>query len=1085
MTRPRRARRHAPVGLDQLEHRRLLAGPPTAVWVGQVLQDLAGGSAPGAGNGVQDVRVALSGLSADRRISTVDVLGYGGGEWVVNIGPYTRFNAALVRSEGSTTADLFLDPYQSETGREFTVRLGYDDGGSDTINLIGGTADANLRMPTAAVRAGWVGQDGRDLTGPTAAVGPDGYMDVHFSIAGLFPGTAVRSVTVVGTTGAGWSAGLNPLVMNNAEFFRNAADPTRGDLYFSPDSDLGGKTLAVTVVYADDKVDQTTLTAQPTDPALSMSWPAAPTLEWGLVQVAWLGQDGLWLSGRGDVHLAVSGIPAGRTVAAAMLSNQAGVAWYQARPGSGLSTTDPNVRPLGFRAGAGPDRIDLGFGPVRDETGAMLTLVLTLDDGRLLASRFAGGPCDPGLRAVGPAATTVVAHPGDDLNDLAARFGHIRLVAGVYPMDRPLVLGAPVEIRAAPGTTLVFAQGPNDPAWTAAIKVLVSHVTLDGFAVRFAGPVRWASNISYGPAVVGSLDNYDAWVPDPRLDLTFTNLDLQVPPPTTAWEEAPRLFRLNTAESGRIADNVLRGGTTEVFGGPWVISGNDYRGTPPGTFAYDAFAMRFTHDVTLIGNHASPAGPSGKTWRFLVQTGGGVGDTVLNNTVEGIGMRDDDTVANPNCPELVLTESYRLHYEGTVASVSADGRVARIFEPQGGPARTGDVLAVLSGPQAGQWRLVAQALGPSTYLLDSPITPGRFAVSLATGFVGETYQGNTIDASASTGADLLVLAGNHYGTRVVGNQLIGGRRAFRITAVPTEQPGDWGWSHAPFLGATVAGNTVRDSLLGGQLDVERNGYTKSATGRVYFSGAFQSNTGVWSQAFLDRRAGLNPGMPPRLVTVGNGLIADPGELVLSASDNRVDGPAGLVSSPTLQVVAGTLDGQRVRNLGVVLPAVTAGSNPPPGSVGGSASGAVHVKPADAPDPLGEEPPSAPAPAVVPAPSPPARLVPVGWHRRWDRFPRPGTAAPVIRRTGPGLPGGRAQRSLRTFWVISRSQTLHHFQRLAPTASSRCDLAIETVRNQILTSPSDALSSLAQRAKWSRFVPAFAAAFLPFPLDSAR
>src|SRR5262249_34683757 len=74
----------------------------------------------------------------------------------------------------------------------------------------------------------------------------------------------------------------------------------------------------------------------------------------------------------------------------------------------------------------------------------------------------------------------------------------------------------------------------------------------------------------------------------------------------------------------------------------------------------------------------------------------------------------------------------------------------------------------------------------------------------------------------------------------------------------------------------------------------------------------------------------------------------------------------------------------------------------------------------------------------------------------------------------------AQRSLRIFWVISRSQTLHHFQRSVPTISSRWALAMLMVRNQILVSPPPAFSSLAQRAKCSMFVPALTAG--RFPLD---
>ncbi|MFO0907596.1 MAG: hypothetical protein U0794_04410 [Isosphaeraceae bacterium] len=340
--------------------------------------------------------------------------------------------------------------------------------------------------------------------------------------------------------------------------------------------------------------------------------------------------------------------------------------------------------------------------------------------------------------------------------------------------------------------------------------------------------------------------------------------------------------------------------------------------------AYDA-AGHATHDVVIQGNRAEPLGPAGKTWRFLVMTQSGLNDTVLNNTVVGIGMLDGDTIPNPNAPEIILTEAYRLHYEGLVARISPDGLVIQVYGVQNGPARTGDVLSILSGPQAGQWRMIAQAIGPDTYVLDSPIQPGSFAISIATGFVNETYQGNTIDIRGSTHADALVLAGNQFGARVIGNTIQGGNHAFRISAVPTEMPNIWGWSHAPFLGATILGNTVQDSMVGGYVDVERNTYTKSSAGRVYFTGSFQFNTGLWTSAFVARRAAAGLSTQPVLVTVGNGLMLDPEELVLTASGNQVSGPSTVVNGPTFLVLGARLNGQLVRNQGIVLSAFGAAS----------------------------------------------------------------------------------------------------------------------------------------------------------------
>jgi hypothetical protein len=1034
MTRPTRKRRFAFPGLERLESRCLLAGSPSAVWLGQDGHDFVGGATPGAGNGVQDVHIALSNLPANLSIATVEVIGDGGGEWVVNIGPYNQYNGDLFRTPSATTADLYIDPYQVETGRKFFVTLGYNDGTSANFQFEGGTANPNLWMPADAVSTTWVGQDGKDLTGLGPSVGPDGFVDAHLTLSHLYSGSAISDVTVTRASGTGWSSGLNPGLLNNADFIPDNADPTSGDLYFSPDTNLAGQVMTVTVTYADGKVAQSTLTAGPTNPTLPDPAPAPVTITWGTFQVQWLGQDGLALSGPGDVHLALSGLPAGRTVVSATLSDEAGFDWFSAQSGSGITAADPNAQPLGFRTSADPTRLDLGFGPVRDETGATLTVLLTLDDGSRLATRINGNSCDPSLRAPDIAATSVVAYPGDDLNDLAARYGTVRLTAGLYPMDQPLVLGRPVTITAGPGVTLLFAQAPTAPTWTAAIKVLVSHVTLNGFAVRFAGPVRWTTNISFGPAVIGTIDNFDAWVNDPRVDLTFTDLDLQIPPPSSSWEEAPSLFRLNSGSCGRIADNLLKGGTTEVENGPWLIAGNTYIGTLPDTYAYQAFGGQNTHDVTITDNHVEPVGPSGKTWRFLTMTQSGLGDTVLDNTVVGIGMLDTDTVANPNCPELLLTEAYQLHYEGQLASVSSDGRVVQIYAPQGRAARTGDVLAILSGPQAGQWRMIAQVIGPNTYVLDGSITPGKFAVSLATGFVNETYQGNTIDASGSTLAQDFVLAGNQYGARIVGNTLIGGQVGFRLVSTASEAPVVWGWSHTPFLGATIMGNTVENSVLGSQIDVERNAYTKSGAGRVEFTGSFVLNTGLWTSAFLAQRSALGVTTPPVLVTVGNALCADPGELVLTESGNQVGGPSSVVSGPTIEVVAATLNGQSTRNQGVVLSvvpgplsssiAIATGPAPKAAAVvatpGPPAAAIVPSKMPDVADPPPSQTAGAPA-AAAPRPVRHAwkRPVPAPPRRTPRAAPRPPAAQSLIpRRTGATHPAAREP-------SMPRIRTYHH------------------------------------------------------------
>ncbi len=364
---------------------------------------------------------------------------------------------------------------------------------------------------------------------------------------------------------------------------------------------------------------------------------------------------------------------------------------------------------------------------------------------------------------------------------------------------------------------------------------------------------------------------------------------------------------------------------TELNGGPWVITGNDYLGPVPDTYALAAFATHSTHNLTLSDNTIAPSGPTGKTWRFLVMTQQGFNDVVSNNTVIGVGPMDSDTVVDPNASEIILTEAYTVHYEGMVSSISPDGLTIQIPPPQGTEARTGDIVAILTGPQAGQWRTIAQVINPQTYVLNTPITPGSFAVSLDTGFVNETFQGNTINAIGSSTAQDMVLVGSQFGVTVANNTFEGGLSGFKLTATPSEVPVVWGWTHDPFLSATITGNTIQDTVQGGILDVEHSSYTTADAGRVYFTGSFLNNTGIWTAPFLAAQSAAGNHGQPVFVTVGDSLSVDPGELVLTESGNQVSGPSGVVAGATFQVDSATINGQAVRNTGEVLPIV--GSSP--------------------------------------------------------------------------------------------------------------------------------------------------------------
>jgi hypothetical protein len=904
----------------------LVAAPgPSGVWIGQDGQDRVGPSSVAKPSDVQDIHIVLDGLPPGRAVVHAAISGEGADEWQYK-GKWGPWAAVLEQEPGSRRADLFIEPARVETGRRFTIKLRYDDGGSSDLVVQGRRANPRLWMPGAAFAAAWIGQEAGDCVGSGPGVGPDGLQDAHLALRGLSAGFEVKSLLVEGPAGTRWRFGINAEGDSNAELVRDPKEPAKAELYIQPTGDLSGQRLTLTMTYAHGRKDSTTVLAGPTEPSRRMPAIRLPEPIAHSMTARWLGQDRAPGARPGDVHLTLAGIPSGRSIAAAALGDAVKGYWvYRARPGdSGAIPPAGDEAPLLLQAGADPARADLFFAPERDETGAMLTLRLVFADGTLALVRLPGNSCDLRQRAPELAGSTGEARPGDDLQDMVDRHRTVKLTPGSYHFTRPLVLSQTVALLGAPGATLVFTQGADQPPWPAAITVCKSRTTLDGFAVRFAGPVRWKTDFPWGPALVGVTDANDG---SPRVGLSFTRLDLEAPPAAnpSGWEDAPRTFRLVNARSGRVANNRIRGGTIELCEGPWEIVDNDYLGTLPGTVSYCVIGAHYCYDLVVRGNQARSVAPSGKTWRFLVMTGSGSGDRIEDNVVTGIGPRDDDTIPPANASEIVLTEAYHLHFEGKPAAIGADGLIVGLGQgkPLGGSPRPGAVVAVLSGSQAGQWRRITQVLDPVTFLLDEPLPAGTDRILVATGFVNETFARNTIDSRGSSNAGNMILAGNHYGTRVLDNHLKGAGDAFQLTAYPTESPGIWGWSHAPFLGALIAGNTLEDALKGGTVGVLHSDAAKSSRGRTYMTATVRDNTVRWTPEFFaqERRRGAKA-LPPGL-TIGFRPALDPGELALTTHNNRLDAPATARSAVTVRVHAAILNGKRTVNQGFTLTPVSA------------------------------------------------------------------------------------------------------------------------------------------------------------------
>ena len=435
---------------------------------------------------------------------------------------------------------------------------------------------------------------------------------------------------------------------------------------------------------------------------------------------------------------------------------------------------------------------------------------------------------------------------------MSRHIANIHLAAGTYLMSAPLNLNYPVKITANPGASLVFSPSPSNPSWTnasGAIGVWASHVSLDGFAISFQGDsASWAYTGSTTRAVIQSAGNGNGG----KVDLSFTNLNIQAPAAHTAGEEAVHLMNFDSSDSGQIVGNTLKGGTISLWSGPWQILNNDYRGTPSNTVSYSVFFIRSEHDVLIQGNHLHSVAPAGVTYRFLLfgasDTGRGFNDVIQNNTVDGgIGRPTKD---NSNNPEIILTEQFQPRFEGDAVGDhprplrrsgplharpdSHDRRCGRDPVGLAGRPVAADRPGVEPNPiSPGQPPAFGQL--PSRSPGAGSMTPTRITRSTST---VPTRQRRPEPGRAAISTPRCSITHSWAPT------------AINISATPTEgafsgtNPPDWGWTHLPIFGVAIDGNTFQDAGL--SLNVNHSRYIKSNRGRVYFTGSFTNNAITWS-----------------------------------------------------------------------------------------------------------------------------------------------------------------------------------------------------------------------------------------------
>ncbi len=882
-----------------------------AQWLGQVETDQVGRSSTPGPSGIQDVVIEVTGIPRGLQIKQVRIQGFGGDEWYYQ-GPHGPYAALLERSSRSTSVRLSIEPSRVETGRRFTMTLVDSRGRSAQVRFQGGRADPNLRMPEVALQATWKGPSGSDYTSPAPVPGPDGIEDLQIALNRLDPDQEIRSIDLRSThEGAGtrWVYGPDRSGSNSAHFVRHPSEPTQGTVYFSQLKSHEPGPLLVGVRYENGTTDETKVLIPEGVNVRSVQPPSPPTIQLVDHRSTWYGVLPQSTGGLGLVGVEVERPTDLGPIHGAVLSDGNRGAWVFERPRGASKAAQHWLRDsrigkhseLALARGRNSGSILVQFQPYRDPGESTYYLRLIDESGRQVVIPIKTKSVDISSQFEEPIPGGFEVDSIVSLKRALERGGTIRIRPGVYRFRSPLRLERPVHLIGALGVEIVFQQRSGSPPWDEAISIRGAGLTtIEDVRIGFEGSVFWNRRAPRGPAIIG-VPEQDGVVGPIRF--TLKGSTLEAPLATSDWEPAPLLLRLVGATSGIVDSNQFQGGPIEVAGGPWRFSNNTHQGPVHSTNAYSMISAHHVYDFDLVDNEVIPDRTGGKLWRFAVITNRGSGVRILRNRVIGVGPRDDDLHEHPNAPEVLLTESYRLRFEGRPLGRLASGRILVIPEPQGSLPETGDVVAVVAGKPEGWWTRVVQVIDRNHLLLEDPMPEDVRAVTVGPAFTEMKISGNTIDSTGSTIANNLVLTGNHYGTEISENALIGGRSGFRIHAFATEKPLVWGWSRTPCFDLKVTKNEIRDAREGGWINVFHNEVTRSSIGRLYLTAVLSENEFHWTESNPTSDSGGWTAL-----TIGSSESIDPGESRVESYDNLASVDLGRAPERPVRIHSGTFNG---------------------------------------------------------------------------------------------------------------------------------------------------------------------------------
>ncbi len=418
-----------------------------------------------------------------------------------------------------------------------------------------------------------------DLTGPTAAVGPDGIVDDEIQLSAVNASLTISEVKILlnGYTTPRWESAPDLDGYSNAEVIDVSSGTGKTyEIFLDPTGQSGpslqtglGQQLTVDVYYTDQNgnpgTDTLSVAVGSSNPAETATLTAPIPITWNGFTASWEGQQS-----DGAVEIGVSGLK--YPIVRAVLSDQVANNEYSSYWSYGtLAASSPSSKALTVNQAGSTAALD--FDPLANEAGATLTLRLDFGSHGQQAAQFLGGTCDPGLTVANIRSTSKTETPGRPNSDFlqadANTYGTIYLSSGTYYLNEQLVLNSPVTIRPVAGATatLIFTQPqPEDgrpSIWADAIEIKSSHVTLENFSIQFSGPFLWTTT---GGSSTGVIHAYGT-----PFDVTITGLNIQGPSQSLFDQASDPAASVATSQvlADSFTSNTI-GTVWTSLGGSWV-----------------------------------------------------------------------------------------------------------------------------------------------------------------------------------------------------------------------------------------------------------------------------------------------------------------------------------------------------------------------------------------------------------------------------------------------------------------------------------------------------------------------------------